>query len=53
MILGVDISKKEVEHANKRLQERGLGSRGFFGVRDMEKGLPVPENTLDAVISNG
>ena len=49
-LIGIDISAKEVAHAQRRADERGLDIR--FAVADMER-LPLPDNSFDVVISNG
>lgn len=49
-VVGIDISSKEVEHAQLRAANRGADIQ--FAVADMEN-IPVPDNTFDVVISNG
>ena len=49
-LIGIDISAKEVAHAQRRADERGLDIR--FATADMER-LPLPDNSFDVVISNG
>eukprot|EP00545_Synedropsis_sp_CCMP1620_P005575 CAMPEP_0119010340 /NCGR_PEP_ID=MMETSP1176-20130426/4946_1 /TAXON_ID=265551 /ORGANISM="Synedropsis recta cf, Strain CCMP1620" /LENGTH=253 /DNA_ID=CAMNT_0006962977 /DNA_START=7 /DNA_END=768 /DNA_ORIENTATION=+ len=49
-VIGIDISQKEVDHAQARADDRGLDIR--FSVNDMEN-IPLPDNCLDVIISNG
>lgn len=49
-VIGIDLSEKEVEHATRRAEARGLDVR--FAVADMED-LPLPDDMFDVVISNG
>lgn len=49
-VIGIDISKKEVIHAAQRAEQRKANC--MFVWADMEK-LPLPDNELDVVISNG
>lgn len=49
-VIGLDISKQEVKHAENRAKERGLDMK--FVVADMEN-IPLPDNLFDVVISNG
>jgi SAM-dependent methyltransferase len=49
-VVGIDISSKEVKHAQERADARGLDIR--FAVGDMED-IPFPDNTFDVIISNG
>jgi arsenite methyltransferase len=49
-VVGIDISKKEVEHAQSRAKARGLDAQ--FLAADMEK-IPLPDSSFDVVISNG
>jgi arsenite methyltransferase len=49
-VIGIDISQKEVDHAQSRSDERHLDIR--FAVADMEE-IPLPDNSFDVVISNG
>jgi len=51
-VIGIDISSKEVKHAQQRAEERGLSSNLYFHKADMEK-IPLPENSIDVIISNG
>lgn len=50
-VVGLDISKQEVKHAEMRAVHRGLTNIKFV-VADMEQN-PLPENMIDVVISNG
>jgi SAM-dependent methyltransferase/uncharacterized iron-regulated protein len=50
-VVGIDISAKEVKHAQSRAKERGL-SNLHFHVADMEK-IPLPDDSVDVIISNG
>jgi SAM-dependent methyltransferase len=49
-VIGIDISQREVDHAQARADARGLDIR--FQVADMEE-IPLPDNCLDVIISNG
>lgn len=49
-VMGLDIAKAEVMHAQKRSDELGLGIK--FVEADMEK-IPLPDDEIDVVISNG
>ena len=49
-VIGLDISSKEVEHATKRAEARGLNMK--FVNADMES-IPLPDEMIDVVISNG
>ena len=52
-VTGIDISKGEVRHATKRASVRGLDPENIeFIHSDMEK-IPLPDNSVDCVISNG
>jgi len=50
-VTGLDISKGEVKHANKRAEIKGLKNVQFVH-GDMEK-MPFASESFDAVISNG
>jgi len=50
-VIGLDISKGEVAHANKRVEARGVRNVTFVH-GDMEK-MPFDTESFDAVISNG
>ena len=49
-VIGLDISNKEVRHATKRAEDRGLDIK--FVCADMEE-IPLPDGMIDVVISNG
>lgn len=49
-VIGLDISSKEVLHAQKRADDRGLDIK--FVNADMEE-IPLPDGLIDVVISNG
>ena len=49
-VVGLDISKMEIKHAENRAQERGLNMK--FVCADMEN-IPLPDEMIDVVISNG
>lgn len=49
-VIGLDISKMEVKHAENRAKERE--AKVEFMVGDMEK-MPFDDNLIDVVISNG
>mmetsp|Transcript_22416 Transcript_22416/g.33889 ORF Transcript_22416/g.33889 Transcript_22416/m.33889 type:complete len:589 (+) Transcript_22416:95-1861(+) len=49
-VIGIDISKREVIHAQKRAHSRSLDIR--FAEADMEE-IPLPDSSIDVVISNG
>jgi len=49
-VIGLDISKAEVVHAEKRAEARGLNMK--FLQADMEN-IPLPDSTIDVIISNG
>lgn len=51
-VTGVDLSAAEVQQAAARAAERGVGERCRFMRADMED-LPLPEASIDVVISNG
>lgn len=50
-VVGIDISAKEVKHAQKRAQERGLANLQFH-TADMER-ISLPDDSVDVIISNG
>lgn len=50
-VIGIDLSRKEVEHANRRAQSRDVKQLEFM-VADMEN-IPLPDASVDVVISNG
>jgi len=50
-VTGLDISRGEVTHANKRVEVRGVRNVNFVH-GDMEQ-MPFETETFDAVISNG
>lgn len=49
-VVGIDLSSKEVQHAQKRANERDLNVQ--FSVADMEN-LPFPNESFDVIVSNG
>ena len=49
-LIGIDIAAKEVAHAVRAAEARGLDIR--FATADMER-MPLPDNAFDVVISNG
>ena len=49
-VIGIDISKAEVDHAQERAYQQGLDIR--FAVANMES-IPLPDNSIDVIISNG
>ena len=52
-VTGIDIARREVEHARTRAAARGVADRVAFKVADMEA-LPAGwSSTFDVVISNG
>lgn len=51
-VVGLDLSKSEVIHANKRAEARGIANRVSFIQGDMEK-MTLDSDTFDCVISNG
>jgi arsenite methyltransferase len=51
-VIGIDISAKEVKHAQSRAEERGLSSNLYFHRADMET-IPLPDDSVDVIISNG
>ncbi len=50
-VVGIDISAKEVQHAQSRAKVRGLTNIQFHAA-DMER-IPLPDNSVDVIISNG
>jgi arsenite methyltransferase len=50
-VIGIDISSKEVKHAQTRAQAYGLQKTKFM-VADMEN-IPLPDDHFDVIISNG
>jgi len=50
-VFGIDISAKEVSHAQKRAEKSGLTNTSFQ-VADMED-IPLPDESVDVIISNG
>merc|ERR1712098_349111 len=50
-VVGLDISKKEIEHAQQRANARGLENVNFVNA-DMED-MPFEDNRFDVIISNG
>ena len=51
-VIGLDLSKSEVIHANKRAAARGISDRVSFIQGDMEK-MTLDSDMFDCVISNG
>merc|ERR1712151_516738 len=51
-VIGLDLSKSEVNHANKRAAARGIADRVSFIQGDMEK-MTLDSDMFDCVISNG
>jgi arsenite methyltransferase len=49
-VIGLDISAKEVKHAQSRADARGLKTK--FVNADIES-IPLPDGLIDVVISNG
>jgi ubiquinone/menaquinone biosynthesis C-methylase UbiE len=49
-VIGIDISKKEIVHAQERAKQREANCMFVWG--DMEN-APLPDNEIDCVISNG
>ena len=52
-VLGIDIAKKEVKHANARAEDRGVSSLVTFQHGDIEKLNDVEPDSFDVAISNG
>mmetsp|Transcript_11396 Transcript_11396/g.23307 ORF Transcript_11396/g.23307 Transcript_11396/m.23307 type:complete len:680 (+) Transcript_11396:257-2296(+) len=52
-VLGVDISRNEVKHANARAQDRGVSSFVSFEPNDIESLKGVSSEIFDVAISNG
>jgi SAM-dependent methyltransferase len=52
LVIGIDLSEKEVMHATKRATERGLENLKF-SVEDMENMKRIPDGSIDVIISNG
>lgn len=50
-VIGIDLSKNEVKHAEERAKARGLDI--MFKVQDMENMSLIPDGCIDVVISNG
>jgi arsenite methyltransferase len=50
-VIGIDLSAKEVKHAQSRAAERESENLEFIEA-DMET-IPIPDNSVDVVISNG
>lgn len=50
LVVGIDLSKREVEHAQRRAKERGQSVQ--FINADMER-LPFEDSEFDVIISNG
>ena len=50
-VTGLDISRREVEHATTRARDRGLDNVKFVNA-DMEK-MPFEDNSFDVIVSNG
>ena len=50
-VIGLDISRREVEHATTRAKTRGLVNVKFVNA-DMEK-MPFEDNSFDVIVSNG
>ena len=52
-VIGLDISKGEVRHATKRAKLRGLDPRNMEFVQGDMENIPLADNSIDCVISNG
>ena len=51
-VIGLDISKNEVKHANTRAKARDVSEYVSFVKADMEK-MPFNDKEFDCIISNG
>ena len=51
-VIGIDMSLKQVNHANRRAKQRGATNVEFIEA-DMETHIPLEDNSVDVVISNG
>jgi len=51
-VTGVDVNEHGVRNAQTLARERGLGQRVRFEMADASRPLPLPEDSVDAVISN-
>lgn len=51
-VIGIDISKSEIEYSQKRALERGLQDYVLFREGDIED-IPIRDSYADCVISNG
>jgi uncharacterized iron-regulated protein/protein-L-isoaspartate O-methyltransferase len=52
LVVGIDISEKETNHALKRVKELGLNAHFMVGDMENMKGK-IPDNSIDVIISNG
>lgn len=52
LVIGIDLSEKEITHAQKRAKERDINNLKFL-VGDMENMKQIPDNSIDVIISNG
>ena len=52
-VIGLDISKGEVQHATKRAKLRGLAPENIEFVQGDMESIPLDDNSIDCVISNG
>ena len=52
-VIGLDISKGEVRHATKRAKLRGLDPENIEFVQGDMENIPLADNSIDCVISNG
>jgi SAM-dependent methyltransferase len=50
-VIGIDLSAKQVKHAQSRARERGISNLEFRAA-DLEK-IPLPDESIDVIISNG